>query len=453
MKSAAFFVILVFSFAHAAVIDSISFIGNIKTKNEYLQKLVSPVLKTQYSSYSDAAIFEVLEKTRIFSEIIIVPSQKSESDSVLIFIVLKEKKNFSLDGVGAGINSTMYGETGEWRPWVSLSAQYNNFLGIGHKLFWETGIWDSRFLGMRWYIPVGVSPYFFDAGCVFGRKPSLVFEWELSPFVNTDFRFGRNIAKNQAVFFEILPTYKKYNIMEKQYNGEWRVLREDSEFWEFYNKLSYRFSVSDNKYPPLFATFAQISLNTNALKAFEDKKMLEVCGDFKQNIPISQRARHSFFVRSSVTLTPFGEHNKYDGLLTGGQDFVRGWGNEEIGSKDDVVFDNRIIGGVEYQFHILTLPSFKLGFLSWYNETMSDFTPQVTGALFFDGGYLFKELASAAASKSAKAASAGISFRLLQPHARMGATVEFAWQITGSKKYLNADRNTPVIHIGLVSQF
>jgi outer membrane protein assembly factor BamA len=457
MKNAAILVILNFFFAFAEIIDSISFVGHVKTKDEYLQKLVSPILKTQYSAASDTAIFDALAKTRIFSEIIIVPSLIKETGDVLIFVVLKEDDNFSLSGIGAGLISTMYGEnTDEFRPYINLSAEYNNFLGIGHKLYWETGIWDNRFLGMYWYIPVGISPYFFDVGGVFGKRPSFVFQWELSPFVNTNFRFGRNISKEQLVFFEISPTYKKYNIMEKQ-RSEWQVSRVGDEFWEIYNKLSYTFSISDNKYPPLFATFAQISLKTNALKSFEDKRLLEISGDFKQNIPISQRARHSVFAQARFTLTPFGEHNKYDGLLTGGMDFVRGWDDDIIGSLDnilyDIIFDNRILGTLEYQFHILTLPPFKLGFLSWYDKSMSDFTPQITGAIFLDGGFLYKKITSPISSENANAASAGISIRVLQPHIRTGGSVEFAWQIRGSQRYLNENRNAPVIHIGLITQF
>ena len=449
MKIALIIVFLLFGVAGAGIIDTIVFVGNEKTRDSYLQRVVSHISKTEYSPQSDTAVFKALERTRLFSQITIVPSQNPQSGDggIAIFVVLKERGNFSVSDVGGGLNNTLFGEeSGTWLVF-NFRATYNNLFGLNQRLRLRGQIWEDRFVGMDYLIPIGASPYFFDVGALVGRRPSLVSPWELSPYFNTNLGFGRFIGENQLVYTETSPQFRKYNWLYKDF-GRWRVGYTD-EFWEIYQSLYYRFSLNDGNYPPLFASFAGVGLSTNKIMAHEDNEHWELKADLRQNIPISQRARHSFLLRLRPTLTISGERNVYSGLLTGGQDFLRGWGTDIFGSRDPVIFENLILGTAEYQFHIFTFPAMRMfGWLSWYDESMREFSPQLAGALFFDGGHLYKT-----ESQSISAASAGVSIRLLQCRMRLGGQIDFAWQLTADEKYLNKKRNIPVIHIGFVSQF
>jgi len=449
-------VILTFIPVFADVIDTISFVGNTKTKNGYLQKIIAPFVKSEYNSDSENLIYKTLDSTNLFSEIMVVTSKKSQNDSVSIFVIVKENSNFSFGNAGLGLNTMEYGEPiGVWLRF-NLDVNYSNFLGLGHSLNFTGGLWRERFFGTNWHIPLGASPYFFDVGALVGRKPSFVFAWEISPYFNTNVRFGRNIGEKQTLFFEISPRFRKYNDMIKN-NGEWQIFQSD-DFWEIYGKLYYRFSRSDKNYPPLSATFFSTALNTNKIMPYvedgEKKDFWNINTDFKQNIPISQKIRHSLYIRSRISATPFGEHNKYDGFLLGGQELLRGWDYEILGSKDSCVFNNSVLGTLEYQFHIFTFPPIKLGnLLSWYDKSLQKFSPTLAGAVFFDAGYLYKEILSPLQSTHASAASAGISLRFLQPLMRLGGAVELAWQVAGSERYLNKNRKAPMLHIGIISQF
>ena len=365
----------------------------------------------------------------------------------------EKRSNFVPIGIGGGINPTMYGEDRTW-VWLDMQFRYNNFLGRpGQRLDFDMGVFESRRFGTTWHIPVGHSDYFFDVGGLVGRTPSIVFERELSPFFNTFSRFGRNISDKHQVSYEISPRFRKYNRMEKQIRGNWRAIEVEDEFWEVYQRLRYGFLLSDNLYPPMLSTFAQISLNTNTMLAFEDNVFWGVAGELSQNVPVSYRARQSFLLRARFDVTPIGERHKYGGLLTGGMDFVRGWDYDFIGSKDEVNFSNRVIGTAEYQFYIATLPEMRFGFASFVSPSLKGFRPILTGALFLDAGYLFENLTEPKNSINANAASTGIAIRLLQPHMRTGAAIDIAWQITGTQKYLNDNRAAPALHLGFVQHF
>jgi len=455
-KNTIILTILIIISVSADVIDTISFVGNTKTKNGYLQKIIAPFVKSEYDSGSENLIYKTLDATNLFSEIMVVSSKKSQSDSVSIFVIVKENGNFSFSNAGLGLNTMEYGEPiGVWLRF-NLDVNYDNFLGLGHSLNFTGCVLRERFLGTNWHILIGARPYFFDVGAIVGRKPSFVFAWEISPYFNTNVRFGRNIGEKQTLSFEISPQFRKYNDMFKN-NDEWQVFQSNV-FWEIYEKLYYQFSRCDKNYPPLSATFFSTALNTNKIMAYaedgEKKDFWNIDTDFKQNIPVSKKIRHSLYIRSRISVTPFGEHNKYDGFLLGGQEFLRGWDYEVLGSKDSCVFDNSVLGTLEYQFHILTFPPIKLGnLLSWYDKSLQKFSPTLTGAVFFDAGYLYKDILSPLQSVHATAASAGISLRLLQPLMRLGGAVELAWQVSGSEKYLNKNRKVPILHIGIVSQF
>lgn len=446
-----FFVLFWLACVNANVIDTIIFVGDLKTKDSYLQRVVSHISKTEYSPISDTVIFKALNRTQLFSTITIVPSQ-NENGNVSVFVVLKERSNFSLIDAGAGLNDTEFGEnSGTW-AWIRLGARYNNFLGVNQRLSFVGQLGRDRFIGMNWLIPIGASPYFFDVGALVGRRPSLVWTWELSPYLNTNFSFGRYIGENQSVYLETEPKYRNYNLLENS-TGGWKTYENDK-FWEIYQSLYYRFSIDDGNYPPLFATSAGIGLSTNKIMAYGDIEHWEISSDLKQNIPISQKARHSLFLRFRPTLTISGERNKYSGLLTGGQDYVRGWSGDILGSKDAVIYNNLLLGTVEYQFHIFTLPPMKIfRWLSWYDDTMSEFAPQIIGALFLDGGYLFKDINSPKHSASVSAASTGVLVRIIQPRMRMGGEIALAWQVFGDERYLNSKREIPSIHIGIISHF
>ena len=364
-----------------------------------------------------------------------------------------KRANLVPTGIGGGLVPTMYGENRTW-VWLDMQFRYNNFLGRpGQRLDFDMGIWESRRFGTIWHIPVGESNYFFDIGALVGRDPSLVFERELSPFFNTLSRFGRNIADNHQVSYEISPRFRKYNKMSQNTSGNWQATEVEDEFWEVYQRLRYRFRTSDNLYPPMLSTFAQVSLNTNAMLAFEDCVFWGISGELSQNIPVSYMLRHSFLLRTRFDITPIGERHKYGGLLTGGMDFVRGWDDDFIGSKEDVYFSNRAIGTAEYQFYIATLPEMRFGFASFISPSLKGFRPILTGALFLDAGYLFENLTEPKKSISADAASTGISIRLLQPHMRTGGAIDIAWQIAGTQKYLKNNRAVPTIHLGFVQHF
>lgn len=453
MRIILFVLFIVFGFisANADIIDTVIFAGNLKTKDKYLQKVIAHIPNTEYSSFTDTLVFNALERTKLFSEIAVIPS-KNQKGNVSIFVILKERKNFNILGGGLSINDMEFGESsGTWAI-LSIDAYYNNFLGVNQRLRWRAQLWRDRFFGMDWRIPVGASPYFFEVGALVGRRPSLVWNWEISPYFNTNLVFGRFIGENQVVSLETSPQYRKYNNVYKS-SGEWKTF-ESNEFWEIHQKLYYRFSIHDNNYPPLFASFASIALSTNKIMAYEDIGFWEISSDLKQNIPISQKAKHSFFLRFRPKLTISGRHNSYNGILTGGQDYIRGWGNDVLGSKEESgLFNNLLIGTAEYQFHIFTFPTMKFKWLSWFDASMSGFAPQVFGALFFDGGYLFEDIDSPVKSQNIKAASAGIAIRVLQNHMRLGAEIDLAWQLDGNKKYLNKNRGAPVLHLGIVSHF
>ena len=449
-------IFLVFGFATAGIIDTIVFVGNQKTKDSYLQGVVSHISKTEYAAKSDTAIFKALERTGLFSEIAVVPSQSSQSGDVSVFVILKERGNFSFSDIGGGFNSTLYGDpSGTWLVF-NFSAVYNNLFGINQRLRFRGQIWQDRYLGIDYLIPVGASQYFFDVGAFVGRRPSLVFPWELSPYFNTNLGFGRRIGDNQLLYLETSPRYRKYNLLKREFDyfGRWKVWDSD-DFWEIYQRLYYRFSMGDGDYPPLFASFAGVGLSTNKIMANENNEHWELSADLKQNIPVSHRARHSFLLRFRPKLTISGERDKYSGLLTGGQDFLRGWGCDILGSRDSVIFNNLLLGTLEYQFHIYTFPAMRMfGWLSWYDKSMKEFSPQLVGALFLDGGHLFKDISSLKESPhNTGAASAGVSIRLLQCRMRLGGQIDFAWQIAGNEKYLNTNRSVPNIHLGFVSQF
>ena len=457
MKIIIIIIIIIAGLVSANVVDTVVFVGNVKTKDKFLQKAVRPVVENGYVADTDFAIYNVLKLTKLFSDIMIIPSKKTQSDSVSIFVTLKEKNYLSIGNVGFGINSMEYGERSDIWTRLNLDVSYNNFLGIGHSLNFTGRVWRDRYFGANWHIPFGVSPYFFDVGGLVGRKPSFVFAWEISPYLNNHLRFGRYIGENQEIYFEISPQYRKYNNMTKNNNDIWQISETDK-FWEIYERLYYQFSRGDRNYPPLSATFFGIGLSTNKIMAYSDengkkKDFWGIDTDFGQNIPISQKIHHSFYIRSRISITPLGERNKYNGFLLGGQNFLRGWQDDFVGSKDNCVFNNKILGTAEYQFRIATFPSMKFGWLSWYDKSLKNFSPILVGALFFDGGYLFKEISSPIQSTNTSASSAGISFRLLQPLMRFGGAIEFAWQIGGDEKYYNQNRKIPVLHIGIVSQF
>jgi len=453
MKVAVFIIFALLGFANAGVIDTIVFLGNEKTQDRYLQRVVSHISGTQYSAQSDTAIFKALERTRLFSHITVVPSKNQHNDNFSIFVALKERSNFSITDIGGGLNNTEFGEnSGTWVH-LNFSAVYNNLFGLNHRLRFRGQIWRDRYFGADYFLPVGASPYFFDVGALVGRRPSLVFPWELSPYFNTNFGFGRRIGDNQLIYTETMPQYRKYNFLERRNFGRWEVF-DSEEFWEIYQRIYYRFSINDGNYPPLFASFAGVGLSTNKIMAHENNEHWELSVDLRQSVPISQRARHSFFLRARPRLTVSGERNSFSRLLTGGQDFVRGWGNEVLGSRDTVIFENLFLGTAEYQFHILTFPAMRMfGWLSWYDESMREFSPKLTGAIFFDGGHLFNEIQNPQENPNVSAASVGLSLRVLQCRMRLGGQIDFAWQVAGDEKYLNRNRGIPIIHMGFVSQF
>ncbi|MCL2845235.1 MAG: outer membrane protein assembly factor [Chitinivibrionia bacterium] len=362
-----------------------------------------------------------------------------------------QSRDFSLSGFGGALFPTIYGENRSWL-WVVLQFKYKDFLREGQHLYFDVGAWQDRHFGTTMHIPLGASNYFFDIGGLVGRRPSLVFEEELSPYLNTFTRFGRNISERHRVCYEIAPRFRRYSLMSQNTRGDWLSGDIIDEFWEVYQRLQYRFRLSDNLYPPMLSTFAQISLNTNIMLAFENV-FWGISGELSQNIPVSYRARQSFLLRTRFDTTPIGERHRYGGFLTGGAFFVRGWNDNFIGSRDSVNFGNRIVGTAEYQFYIATLPEMRMGAFSWVDHTLSGFRPVMTGALFLDAGYLFETFSSPRESINANAASAGIAIRLLQPRMRSGASLDFAWQISGTQKYLNKNRNYPVVHLGFVQHF
>ncbi|MDR0303303.1 MAG: BamA/TamA family outer membrane protein [Chitinispirillales bacterium] len=455
MKIIIIAIISIVGFTYANIIDTVLFVGNVKTKDKFLQKIVSPIIKKKYDVCTDSLIYDALKKTGLFGYISVVSSKKIDNDNVSIFVVVKENNYLSVGNAGLGINSMEYGEKSDSWLWFNLDVNYKNFLGIGHSLNFTGRVWRDRYFGANWHIPIGITPYFFEVGGLIGRNPSLVFAWETAPYFNTDFRFGRYIGNNQEIYIETSPKYSKYNNMLKV-DDKWKIHSTD-EFLEIYEKLYYSLDYKDKNYPPLLATFFSVGLSTNKIMAYiEDGKKKDfwnIDTDFKQNIPIFQKIRHSLYIRSRISITPWGEHNKYDGFLSGGQYYIRGWKDDILGSKDNYVFNNSILGTAEYQFNIFTFPSIKFRWLSWYDDLLSNFSPILAGALFFDAGYLFKEISSPLQCANTNAGSVGISLRLLQPLMKIGGTLEFAWQVIGDKKYYNENRRIPVIHIGFVSQF
>ena len=448
---AALFFVFVTQVCAGAAVDSIVFVGNLRTQENFLARIVAPVINTEYSADTDSVIFRKLERTGLFNQIIIQPSLRAEDDNVVIFVILNERPAFQPIGVGAGLFGSLYGEDKTW-PWLCMQFRYNNLFGVGQRLYFDFGLFQNRYFATTWHVPVGGSDYFFDAGGLIERRPSLIFEWEISPLLNTFLRFGRMISDNQKVSYEIAPRFRRYNSVVRDAGGSWRRDSVIDNFWEVYQRLQYQIRFSDDFYPPLFSTFAQVSLNTNAMLAFQDKVFFGVSGELSQNIPVWQMARHSFLLRMRFDLTPVGERSVYGGFLTGGAAFVRGFDDDIIGSKHATIFGNRIVSTAEYQFHIVTLPEMRFRFLSFVSQSMAGFRPEIAGAVFLDAGYLFEDFYEPKGA-SVNAASMGVSLRFLQPHMRLGGAIDFAWQLRASSQYLKSNRGAPVLHIGFVQHF
>jgi outer membrane protein assembly factor BamA len=412
-------------------IATISFYGNIITKEKTLRMFLKPIGIYTGELYDSAKISYAKKKlklTNLYSRVDIIPIEKD--DGVHLFIILREVFYLIPDFVGGDRVERKHGNTIDWYR-LHLGVTRYNFRGNMESLTLGSTIWDDRAIYLVWTKPMFPSPYSISIGGAAEYYPDNNYP-ENRFIANGRVYLSRRMTLHSRAGLGIIPSYTK-------------IEHEDGTVFKIYKEMitsaNYCLDFRNDNYDPVKGWFFNESISTNSVYADGVNRYGQFRTDIYLYFPGIFNGNHIAFRIQSVLRTNNG--GNYKRLYIGGDPTVRGFPALYLGIND-TMNDYAAISS-EYRFHLFTTPVLDFGPLSEHIKDLQNFFYDVEGALIADAGHLWHDFPHPF-DRRQNGAGIGAGLNIKVPSLRVTGCFDVVWPVSKETDRTSKNYNRTVIY-------
>jgi outer membrane protein assembly factor BamA len=412
-------------------IVSISFYGNIKTKENVLRMfLVSVGIDTGriYDSTKVVYAKQKLRLTNLYSKVDIIPLVKE--DGVHLFIILKEVFYLMPDGVGGERIERKHGKNIDWYR-LHLGFTKYNFRGNMETFAIGTTLWDDRGISLSWSKPLFPSPYTISIGGATEYIPDNNYpqDWFIA---DGWFSISRRLTLHSKGGMGIIPTYTRINSTDGSIIMKYR---------EVISSVNYGVDYRNDNYDPSRGWCFNQVVSTNSLFSDNVARFGQFRSDLRCYIPgLFETNRIAVRMQAVFRTNNAGNYKR---LYLGGDLSVRGFPQLFLG-MDDTMNDYAAIS-TEYRIHLWTTPLFDYGFLEDKFTELRGLFYEIEGALIVDAGHMWHDFPRPFDRKQT-GAGIGAGLNIKAPILRTAGSFDVVWPISKQTDPAKAYYNKTVIY-------
>ncbi len=396
----------------SVILKNIIISPNLFTKEQTIHDIIAVTSGDTITEESLAAI-----KTRLFRVDLFKKIEVTTDSTGTLFLDLSEKDKYDLSDLGGAIYQDMYGES-TTIPWlkVNFAVRNRNFQGQGQDLLIKVRTWNIRTVGAEWVVPFYKQNLYTRTGLEFGTYPSIEDRWHADRMANGYVALGRYITLHSRLEAEIREQYRLYDLIDED--------RRETVI-EPKTSINWIYDERDNWYATNRGLYLANSFSSNILYPYKSKSYLSYHLDSRYFLSTTDN-RHTLATRFWADALFWGDYNRFEKLYIGGRESVRGFSSGTFGKED--TYNNSFTTSTEYRFHLFHIPSLQMNWLSWYHSSLVNFPVLIKGAVFVDGGYIWKELIKSV-DEGKSALGTGTGLRIIFPEMEMAGSIDFGWTL------------------------
>lgn len=399
-------------------IVSIEFRGNRVTNPRILRIYLGLDTGMVFDSALAADGKRRILNTGLFSKLNIVTLR--QNDGVHVYVIMTELFYIYPDGGGEYVE-TKYGIRQIWYR-LSLGLSIQNFRGLFETFSIHGAVWEDRSLAVSWSKPLIPTPYFIRLGAGVRDYPDLNFPRRCLA-INGRVVAGRRLFSNSRVSLSLIPTYSRIDSLYDKSNIKI--------FKELYSAVGWSTDRRDRSYDASRGWSISADAFTNVLYAGNYNKYLQLNTDMR----LYHRGlfRNDRFAYRAQLITRTNDAGGYKRIYIGGEGSVRGFARDQFGLSG--VMNDYAVLSAEYRFPLWTTPSFDIWLLSDYSDMLKSFFLRLDGALIFDAGHIWYDLAHPFTQRE-NGAGVGAGIRIMAPTLLRSLCFDVVWGIPGTSNPL-----------------
>jgi outer membrane protein assembly factor BamA len=415
------------------IIKHLFFAGNKVTKADIIAIYLKIDTGSVYDSSELKAAKARLMATNLFIKATILTVRKS--DGIDLYVIVQEPVYIGLPALDLNPFSRRYNVPGTWYCPL-FGMEFNNLRGRMETLRFSVRLWQWRSLAVSWSKPFLPSPYFFGIGAAADRRPDNTKCFDRLEY-SASATLGRKVFEHSKVYCSIIPDYQE----KRDFDSITMRPVDTSRYRYAFGAIGWYTDRRSSAYDPSHGWSFFFETRSNYLYHEEfDFGYVQFVSDVKYYHPFlfnnDKIACHASLVGRT---NDAGIQNR---LTLGGVSAVRGYGSGgiDLGSSASELF---LFSG-EYRFLVWRVPFLtrliphKISKItSTYVCDISDLSPHIDGALFFDYGRVAKNFGSLASLNGPgyiSGTDAGFGLRLMEPKLRASGCLDF---ICRQNPYMN----------------
>ncbi len=348
----------------SVIIKNVIIKGNTKTSSLLIRKVIKVNFGDTISLADIKRIKGRLVELGVFNSVNIYLDKTATGNDLFVFV--EEGLNI-LPILSPHLYEKKYGKDEIWYS-LSTSIYWSNFRGK-KEFFWVSAEgWDKKTLGIGWKqsFTYNLSPYYRWFSASVSSRPSQYFNYNTRQLY-ANFGIGRKINENIGTYI---------------HSGIYHI-RTDSltEYYKDYNFPKIGFGFTYDNRPSTFPYQKGVNISYSV-----DNYGLGLAGkdiEFFQS-RYSYCSYHNFlgntFVVSTKGTKRFTKPPHIFRFYGGGEGSVRGYESGNLSG------DNKLVGRLEYRFHVWNSYPVNIPYLSYYKPAFSNMSGLIELALFFDSG-------------------------------------------------------------------